>query len=223
MACGRAASVLQELMDVIDSEAFDECGRLRIISLHEHQSALILRLNLLSESRGAVLDEIWEITCLRPRKCVLSLEIAYDLILTSDHVLLWEYIAPTTELYFRGKPVDSLAVIGALYERHRATAGTWISFDRFLNYIGDWRNLSQLIGGGYGLLAKGPHQLLSEYAAVIQMHGLHPNLLPPRPPVRWDGQRWIPEDRDLLVLVIGDSFVVAAGFEAQRIVGVDVG
>ena len=50
-----------------------------------------------------------------------------------------------------------------LHERHRAVAGHWIPFERYLNSV----FLSNRLAGDCGVLADGPDRLLREYAAVL--------------------------------------------------------
>lgn len=59
-----------------------------------------------------------------------------------------------------------------------------------------------------GLLARGPRRLLNGYAAVLEKFGMQPQLPPPSS----DFER-IP----VFLLEIGENYVVAEHFEAERV------
>ena len=54
---------------------------------------------------------------------------------------------------------------------------------------------------------------------VLRGHNIEPSLLGERPPVRWLDGDWQPEPPDLRALIVGQSFVIGAGFDAERIQG----
>ncbi len=117
-----------------------------------------------------------------------------------------------------------MALVGALYERHQDSAEGWIPFPRFLN--ASHPKLPTLLAGGHGLLADGPIPLMEAYAAVLLEHGVRASMLEPRPPQRlevrggpdpcYETHTLLEEDRDLAVLTLGESFVVAKSFAAMR-------
>ncbi|MGH9906254.1 MAG: hypothetical protein ACRD8U_11820 [Pyrinomonadaceae bacterium] len=91
-----------------------------------------------------------------------------DLAVFKDHVLLWHYTEPYILTTFYGNSSDSLAVIGALFERHLELVEDWIPFQRYLNSN---VRLSDLIGGSFGMLADGPEPLVLAYEEVLQSYG----------------------------------------------------
>jgi hypothetical protein len=140
-----------------------------------------------------------------------------DWTLSDDHVLLWDHQEPFSQLNFAGPATCHIDVLWNLHERHRAAAGHWIPFDRYLN---PWCVSNRLSGGG-GVLADGPDRLLREYAAVLADSDLEPYFpYPPRPAHRWDEEhgRWVDEDQKLSVLILGGcSYIVGSEFFADRI------
>ena len=52
------------------------------------------------------------------------------------------------------------------------------------------------------------------YAEALRRHGIDSSIVGQRPPLRWHDRDWVPEPDDLQVLVLGDDYVVGAGFEA---------
>lgn len=163
-------------------------------------------------------SEVWSITCEGPRRWLLGSEDFEPVALEREHPLLWEHTKDTCQLFFKGRPTHELPLVGALYQRHHDIAGDWIPFPRCFNASGI--KLPALLAGGHGLLAEGPTPLMEAYAAVLSEHEVRAKMLDPRPPqrleVRGDAHTWVKEDRDLIVLTLGDSFVVAKSFAATR-------
>lgn len=168
--------------------------------------------------------ELWSITCAGPRRWLLGSEDFEPVALAGEHPLLWEHTKDTCHLFFKGRSTDALALVGALYERHHESSDGRIPFPRFLN--ASHLKLPVLLAGGHGLLADGPIPLMEAYAAVLSEHGVRSSMLEPRPPRRLEirggpdpdseTHTWLEEDRDLAVLTLGDSFVVAKSFAAAR-------
>jgi hypothetical protein len=81
--------------------------------------------------------------------------------LASEHLVLLAHNSEHSELMFSSPPVNSFEVIGRLVEAHN-------------KFYGHWRNLSEhlhasqdILSGGYGLIARGPHVVMQRYAAAI--------------------------------------------------------
>jgi hypothetical protein len=137
--------------------------------------------------------------------------------LSDDHALLWEYQEPFSQLNFLGPASSHEDVLCSLHERHRAVAGHWIPFERYINGC----FLAKRLSGGSGLLADGPDRLMREYAAVLSESDLRPYFpYPPRPARHWDPQRrrWVDEQERLSALVLGaSSYIVGTDFFANRV------
>lgn len=132
----------------------------------------------------------------------------------SNHVLTRQHTDTTNELFFKGFPRSAMETIGRLLVAHREVTGDWIPFERFFNSTS---NLEELLNGGYGKLADGPTFLINAYMNVLSSEGLNPNALAPRSAKWWSGNRWLEITMPLVALVIGDSFLVAEGFEEQQL------
>jgi hypothetical protein len=155
--------------------------------------------------------EVWDVVCAGPRAHRVSLDDHADVLeLPRDHPLLWPHRAPAVQLHFRNTGCDHRAALADLYDRHRALAEDWFSFDAFLR--------PEHLGAPGGLAAEGPEPLVVAYDAVLRAHGYRTTLLNRRPPARWvaegSGGRWVEEDQELAVLLVGASYVVASGFAA---------
>ena len=62
-----------------------------------------------------------------------------------------------------GEAKDHLAVVGALLNQHVQLVDNWIPFERFLN-----GNPVEMVGGKYGMLARGPLALIESYAKILE-------------------------------------------------------
>ncbi len=162
-------------------------------------------------------DQIWEVGCHHTRAFSLVEFEFSDWTLYDDHVLLWDFEEPFSQLNFRGPSGCHVEVLWWLRERHRAIAGHWIPFERYIN---PWCLNNRLSGCG-GVLADGPHRLLKEYADVLSGTELDPYFpYAPRPPHRWDAEQkcWAEDDPKLSVLVLGgSSYVIGADFFSTRV------
>jgi hypothetical protein len=144
----------------------------------------------------------------------LSLGYCYDLELSDDHVLLWPHAAPTSAISFYGKAENPSAVAGALYERHRELVDKWIPLHRFLN---PGVQLTDLLSGGYGMLAEGPEQLILAYEEVMQQHGFSTSHREPTARVYWEDHAWHEQTAALSVLILDESYIVAEEFVAKAV------
>jgi len=126
-----------------------------------------------------------------------------EVIMATDHVLLWQYNKPHAYVSFYGEAMQPLAVVGALFERHTDLVGSWIPFQRYLN----GGRLSELIAGRYGLLAQGPEPLIFAYEEVMQQHGFSTAHHASDKPV----------ESPKAVLIFHESFVIAESFNATAL------
>ena len=78
-------------------------------------------------------DQIWEVGARHTRAFSL-VEFEFTAwTISDDHVLLWDHQEPFSQLNFRGPASSHGEVLWDLHERHRAVAGHWIPFDRYIN------------------------------------------------------------------------------------------
>jgi len=205
-----------EFCDHVHTRDHDENSSMTWLDTLREGRKLILRLGI-HTGMDDVADQIWEIGSECTREFSLVEFEFTDWTFSDDHVLLWDHEEPFSQLNFRGPPSRHEGVLWDLHERHRAVAGQWIPFERYLNGV----FLSNRLAGGGGVLADGPDRLLREYAAVLRASELEPYFpYSPRPAHRWDEEdcRWVDEDQKLSVLILGSSsYVVGAGFFANRV------
>jgi hypothetical protein len=205
-----------EFCDQVHARDHDECWSMTWLDTVREDRTLILRLGI-HTGMDEIPDQIWEVGAQHTRAISLVEFEFTDWTLSDDHVLLWDHEEPFNQLNFIGPASSHGDVLLALHERHRAVAGHWIPFERYVNSF----CLANRLAGGFGVLADGPDRLLREYAAVLSESDLKPYFpYSPRPAHRWDEDdcRWVDEDQRLSVLILGgSSYVVGSDFFANRV------
>ena len=205
--------MLDELLAIARRADFENHASLNITRVEGSEYAITFFLDIDANGKLDVHSH-WQITCSGVREHSLSLGYSEGIWLSSDHVLLWTHMARTTSLYFHGTCENAAAVSGALYERHWELAGKWIPFYTFLN---SRMRLTQLIGGGAGMLADGPEPFILAYEEVLQRFGFATSHLEPKPARHWNGEAWVEEQSALSVLILEDFFIVAEAFSANKV------
>ena len=205
--------MLGELAAVLATLDFEENGAVLIAAarwLGDRTCRLLLDVQTGAETEPR---QAWLIRCADARTARVNGDWAASVALTTDHPLLLPYTQPRAELAFRGHAPDPRAVVGDLWEAHRAATGAWYPFEWFFNR---GLPLAELLATGGGVLAEGPRPVLDAYAAAVAAHSVESSILAERPPLRWLDGAWQPEPGRLRALVIGDSYVVAADFDVAR-------
>jgi hypothetical protein len=108
-------------------------------------------------------DQSWEIRVNHVREIDLregGFGAHDDLTFSRDHVLLWGYKDPVSQLNFTGPTANRESLIWDLYERHHQITQGWIPFNRYLS-------IHNRLSDSHGVLARGPDRLLQEYASVL--------------------------------------------------------
>jgi len=205
-----------EFCDHVRTCDHDDNSSMTWLDSYRDGRKLILRVGVRTGSDD-VADQIWEIGTEYTREFSLVDFDFSDWTFTDDHVLLWDHQEPFSQLNFAGPSSSHGEVLWALYERHRAVAGHWIPFERYMN----GRFLRNRLAGGSGVLADGPECLMREYADVLSRSDLEPYFpYSPRPAHWWDEEdrQWVDPDERLSVLILGGtSYVVGRNFFANRV------
>jgi hypothetical protein len=126
----------------------------------------------------------------------------------NDHVLLWPHIKAHFSLWFTGSTESAPAVVGELWQAHQKLVGKWLPFAHFINNSHD---LEDMIAGGHGKLAYAPESLISVYQGIMQKHGFKTS----RPLLHGQGKPAVAPG-EVVVLIVGDSYVVATAVEARQ-------
>ena len=211
----RSASyiVLENLLDITKEIDFEDHGSLCLRTVESDEDTLSLVLHITADEYPEV-HPTWEVACFGVKEDSLSLGTHFDFQLFDDHVLLWPHMSRRSSTSFYGKVENPLAVVGALYQRHRELVGEWIPLHRFLN---SGVALTELIAGGFGMLAEGPEPLILAYEDVMRAQGFSTSHLDPTKPVYWGGNEWLDQKRPAAVLIFDESYVVAEQFVASPV------
>ena len=214
--------MLDDLLTILHTDEFEDLGSLRLVGAGSLGGNLWLKLNVFLDEDVPV-SQHWEIFCRSPSEASLNPLDSFSYFeIAEDHVLLWPHTQPEVSLSFYGAVESPPAVVAALYERHRELTDGWLPFERFLNISPEYP-LSRRIANCYGVLARGPTPLIAAYEEVMAVYGLKVSSIEcTRPSKLWNGERsatgkWLRDNSDLAVCILGDSYVVAADFEAARL------
>jgi hypothetical protein len=204
---------MSDLLNIITSVDFEDYGSLQLLEVWRRDGNIYLLLDVVADEDPDLPRKI-QVTCRSPRENNLSAGHYDDFSISQDHVLLWHYTKPHISISFYGKAQDPLSVVGALYERHVDLVEDWIPFHKYLN---SEVRLAELIAGSFGMLADGVEPLVLAYEEVMQRYGFSTSHHESRPPVYWDGERWVEENAALSVMLLDKCFVIAEAFEASAI------
>ena len=203
--------MLDALLALTDTGEFEDDGGFRLVAFEESEAgiALILMVDLGDDSP----NQRWRLDCAGVQRFELHDEWIDMLETATEHPVLWDFTEPVVAAHFYGPARDPLAVVGRLYERHRALAEDWIPFHRYLNPFPG--GTSALLQSTSGQLASGPARLISGYIEALAEHHVASSTLAPRPATVWNGQQWVAPPA-LQALLLNRSFVVAETFSASR-------
>jgi len=126
--------------------------------------------------------------------------------------LLWEFTDTWCQLYFKGQCQNLEKLFYDLFLTHYEVFGEYQSFNIPLFKASNHFKLFQYSNG---LLTQGSKKLMEKYAACLTKNGLDFTFLGERPAGHWYYQQFIPE-KDLKVLLMGDTYVVAEDFTFMK-------
>jgi hypothetical protein len=211
----QAVNAFIDFCEHVHTQDHHECWSMTWLDTVRDGRGLLVRLVVHSAIEDLP-DQIWEVGARSTHAFALTEFEFTDWTFTDDHALLWDHEEPFTQLNFTGPSCCHDEVLWNLHERHRAVAGNWIPFDRYLNGA----FLANRLSGGSGVLADGPDRLLRQYAEVLRQSDLEPYFpYSPRPAHRWDDEHreWMSDNEKLSVLILGSSsYIVGSDFYANR-------
>ncbi|MBV8656988.1 MAG: hypothetical protein JO142_04100 [Burkholderiales bacterium] len=101
------------------------------------------------------------LVCADVRECTLTVGPVGWVKFFTEHPVLLEHNSEHSELMFSSAPGNSYEVIGRLQEAHGKVYGHWRLLSEHLNAN------HEILSGGHGLVARGPHLVMQKYAAAI--------------------------------------------------------
>ena len=203
--------MLDALLALTETGEFEDNGGIRLDGVERGEATLAL--TLLVDLGDQSPRQRWRVDCAGVQRFELYDDWIDTLHTATEHPVLWDFTQPVVKLHFYGPARDPLAVVGTLYERHRALAGDWIPFHRYLNPFPT--GTSALMRSTSGELASGPAPLISAYTQALTEQHVRSSTLPPRPATVWDGRQWVALPA-LRALLLERSFVIAETFSVSR-------
>jgi hypothetical protein len=199
---------LADLPELFDDE-LDRVASIAEVRSDAHAAFLRIVLDV----RG--LDGSHERRAIECREAVrwrLSDETIYTLEVHDEHPALLAVADDQADLFFTGTPADPSRAADGLRALSARLAGPYLDFDATVNT--DAGGLAALLGGGYGRLATGPVTLLRAFGEALERDGVRASLVTTGRASRYLGHEtgWTPPPRDLSVLDLGESWVVAESF-----------
>lgn len=194
--------MLRELLAIVDTGKFEDCGRIDVTAAQWSAGDLTLRLGV---DPGDETIERWTITCSSVVEHLLTQAENCGLAhVVGEHPATAQFTEPLEHLYFRGACANPEAFLGKLWLAHRRATDDWIPFDRYLNTEVP---VVELVASSSGCLATGPSFLIGAYATLLDQEKMQPHRLEAEQEV------YLPKAE---LLHFGESYVIAARFQAAR-------
>ncbi|HVU53477.1 MAG TPA: hypothetical protein VHD83_00405 [Puia sp.] len=170
-----------------------------------------LALKTVNQAEGEDRAAAWRVEAKGHRENRISFDYGESIRIERDHPLLWKYSDLQCDLYFNGVCSDPARLFYQMYQEHVKLFSTYIPFGTFLN-MSDFGRFFQLTGG---LVAKGPKKLLTRYAHWLEQAGVGWSMASERRAMHWDGSEYRQENRDLKILLLGqtETYIIAEDFQ----------
>ncbi|WLR42513.1 hypothetical protein LC087_17760 [Bacillus carboniphilus] len=176
-----------------------------LLVLKKNLDTLIIDINLTFYDEEEILEK-WQIVC----EDIEAHKIQYDVFqswdIYNEHQMLWNYNKEWVQVFLKGSTSSTTEVIGELYKIHADHTKGYIPFDEYFNY-----RIDKILDGGFGLFAKGPCDLMELYRSVLTKYQYKTTVL------SLDDRNGEEDRTDYILLVMGNSYVVAKNFLAQKI------
>ena len=202
----------EELAKIFEEYDYDDL-KLYIRKVDFYSDIFTFNVEIKTDANGyqASLGEEWIVNVTGQRENRISFDLAADIDIKEDHPLLWKYTDLQCELYFSGICADPGKVFLDMYQTHYSLFRKYIPFETYLN-SNSFNSLFKMAGG---LLARGPKTLLLKYAESLNAQGLDFSIIGERLPTYWDGNSFVPENRDLKVLFMSETstYIIGQSFD----------
>lgn len=201
---------MDKLLDYLRENFNEEDIWIRIVGADWVTDDLTLKLVLQFDDRD---PELWEVACAGVAKESLCARGASGLVLSASSPMLKPLMEPHVPIMFSENAMLPEALLGTVCASCLEVLGATASISDFMN---DGPGIDGLVRSKYGLLGRFPASLADRIIDALKGKSILVNALPGHLPGRWDGARHI-EYRDLQVLQIGASYVIAQQFTAVRV------
>lgn len=204
--------MIEKIRESIGQGKFETNIYLQFTKFHLQEDCLSLVLSIfLDQQDNEKLVEQWHLDCRGWEDYRLEDFLSYEedeFELTTHHPYLWDYHEPLIELYFKGKPTNSKALIGELFLNHHKLTTNSIQLDYYLNVRTDIGELEWLLGSAQGLFSEAPRILTDSYKETLEKYGLSTYQLAPKQ---------ISNKPEFHLLRLGPSYIIAREFEVEKI------
>lgn len=159
---------------------------------------------MLQNSEGSTTQD-WNIAISGYQKCHFNFEPVYEISLTNDHPLLWQFTDQHCTLHYNGQVAEPYKLIHHLRQQHASLFKSHEPFQLL-------KKEEQHFSFSNGLLAKGPRSLLRKYGEVLNEHGIEYT-------ISLDDERSthsLFDNEQLQALVLGESYIVGERFVFRR-------
>ena len=154
-------------------------------------------------------NQLWQLQVKNYRDSKIDIEnLGGHFSFYTEHFLLWEFTNQETELYFKKATVNPERLLADIYTIHNTIFDNYISIERYIN----GHNLLTLCNYNNGLFARGPEKILKYYFDCLKKAGMEPYFYGEYIPKKWDGEKWVLEDQDLKVALLGGTYFVGTDF-----------
>ncbi|MEI5909264.1 hypothetical protein WAK64_19620 [Bacillus spongiae] len=197
--------MLEDLDAAISKLSYETDVDLHLVGFKVNLDTLTIDINLTYYDDNEI-QEQWQIVCDDFRTHTLKYEVFVECKVFNEHELLWNYNKEWCEVFFDGRPDSTKEVMGELLKTHFDNTKGNIPFGKYIN-----GRVDKLLEGEFGLFATGPINLMDSYRNVLTMYGFKTTVLP----LHYRNSREYSTDYKLLEM--GDSYIVAKGFSANKI------
>lgn len=201
----------KELEDILSSLEFEEGGGIFITSTDWLSDDM--KIKFVIKAGVEERNQLWEVQVKGVRDELIKSDITDELELFEEHPLLWAHNQRQVNLYFGHPSSRPCELFPDIYLTHSRLMGNWTPFNKYVNANISIIDLSKLASG---LFASGPIKLMEEYKGILESHNMNPTIVGGHNPKRWLNGHQVDETEILKVLVIGQSYVIAEGFDFNR-------
>lgn len=201
---------MEQLLNKLSKE-FDEVdGWIRIVDADWIADDLRVTLSILLYENAEA--ELWEISCSGVVEEFLNSECVETLTVSSESPMLKPFTEPEVDLAFSENACDPSFLLGVVFTSCMEIFGRAEYISRFLNQKA---TIKGIVSSSYGILGRFPVSVASRIVDLLAGQPIRINILPEHMPKRWNGSEHISYPK-LLVLNIGNSYVIAEQFSAIR-------
>ena len=203
-----------ELEEAFSSAEFENEGGLDICSVEYLEKELLFNFSFYLDELDERKKQFWQLQVEGYRDSKIDLDNFGDFItFYTEHNLLAEFKDIETELYFRKKAENPERLLTNIYELHNIVFDNLIPIQKYLH----GRKLLMLCKSDNGLFAKGPKSILKFYFDNLQKAGKEPYFFGETKPKYWDGEKWILDNDDLKLALIGGTYFIGKDFNFKKL------